>query len=113
MVLHFLARPADVVRELCRITRPGGAVIILDLIPHTQEWMKEKMQHRWLGFDRSTVEKWLIDGGAFEVEHELTGAYAGGKMEKNGKRPVEIFVARARIPSASPETYPGMSHERH
>jgi ArsR family transcriptional regulator len=100
MVLHFLERPAEAIRELCRITRPGGSVILLDLIPHTQEWMKEQMQHRWLGFDKPTIERWLGDVGAREIEYGLTGSYAGGQPEKNGKHPVEIFVARAVIPAS-------------
>ncbi|MGH7832063.1 MAG: ArsR/SmtB family transcription factor [Candidatus Binatia bacterium] len=99
MVLHFLERPAEAVRDLCRITRPGGSVILLDLAPHTQEWMKEQMQHRWLGFERQTIEKWLSDAGACKIEYELTGSYAGGQTERNGKQPVEIFVARAVIPT--------------
>jgi ArsR family transcriptional regulator len=102
MVLHFLERPAEAVRELCRITRPGGSVILLDLVPHTQEWMKEQMQHRWLGFHRQTIEKWLGDAGASKIEYELTGSYAGGQAEKNGKHPVEIFVTRAVIPASRP-----------
>ena len=100
MVLHFLERPAEAVRELCRITQPGGSVILLDLIPHTQEWMKEQMQHRWLGFEKQTIEKWLSDAGACKIEYELTGSYAGGQTEKNGKHPVEIFVTRAAIPAS-------------
>jgi ubiquinone/menaquinone biosynthesis C-methylase UbiE len=100
MVLHFLERPAEAVRELCRITRPGGSVILLDLVPHTQAWMTEQLQHRWLGFERQTIEKWLSAAGACKIEYEPTGSYAGGQGEKNGKRPVEIFVSRAVIPAS-------------
>lgn len=98
MVLHFLENPARAITETCRVVRSGGPVILVDLVPHTQGWMREEMAHRWLGFERRTVEKWLRGGGAGRVEYELTGAYAGGKMSKNGKRPVEIFVARAALP---------------
>jgi ArsR family transcriptional regulator len=101
MVLHFVERPAEAIRELCRITRPGGSVILLDLVPHTQEWMTEQTQHRWLGFERGPVETWLSDAGACKVEYEPTGSYAGAQSEKNGKHPVEIFVARAVV-AASP-----------
>ncbi|MBI3001932.1 MAG: metalloregulator ArsR/SmtB family transcription factor [Deltaproteobacteria bacterium] len=98
LVLHFLEQPAKAVLELCRILRPGGPVILVDLVPHGQEWMREEMAHRWLGFERSAVEAWLRAGGVPQVEYELTGAYAGGKMTRNGKRPVEIFVARGIVP---------------
>ena len=98
MVLHFLADPARAVAELVRITRPGGSVVLLDLVPHNQEWMRDEMAHRWLGFDEKTVEKWLRAAGAADVEFELTGSYAGEKAKRNGKRAVEIFVARAVAP---------------
>ncbi|MFQ5681694.1 MAG: ArsR/SmtB family transcription factor [Candidatus Binatia bacterium] len=98
MVLHFLKDPARAIAELCRITRPGGSLILLDLVPHRQEWMRGEMAHRWLGFKRSSVEKWLRAGGVSQVEYELTGAYAGEKVNRNGNHPVEIFVARGCLP---------------
>jgi ubiquinone/menaquinone biosynthesis C-methylase UbiE len=100
MVLHFLADPHRAIVELCRITRCGGSVIVVDLVQHHQEWMREQMAHRWLGFEKSSIEKWFRDAGVTEINYELTGAYAGEKMARNGNRPVEIFVARARMPSA-------------
>ena len=98
MVLHFLAEPERALAELCRITRAGGFVIVVDLVRHNQEWMRAQMAHRWLGFDRDTVEQWFHAAGAATVDYELTGSYAGEKMARNGNRPVEIFVARACLP---------------
>jgi ubiquinone/menaquinone biosynthesis C-methylase UbiE/DNA-binding transcriptional ArsR family regulator len=98
MVLHFLDTPERAITELCRVTRPGGTVIVVDLVPHEETWMREEMAHRHLGFTSECVQEWMLDAGAHEVEHELTGAYAGRSMNRNGKRPVEIFVARGRIP---------------
>jgi ArsR family transcriptional regulator len=100
MVLHFLENPERAVRELCRVTRPGGSIVLLDLVPHDQEWMRQEMAHLWLGFERAVIERWFRKAGASEVDFELTGSYAGGKPNKNGKRPVEIFVARAIMPAA-------------
>jgi hypothetical protein len=61
--------------------------------------MREQMAHRWLGFEKSSIEKWFRDAGVTEINYELTGAYAGEKMARNGNRPVEIFVARTVMPS--------------
>jgi ubiquinone/menaquinone biosynthesis C-methylase UbiE/DNA-binding transcriptional ArsR family regulator len=95
MVLHFLLDPQRAVAELCRITRAGGSVIVVDLVRHNQEWMREQMAHRWLGFERSSIEAWLRAAGVDDITYELTGTYAGEKLARNGNRPVEIFVARA------------------
>jgi ubiquinone/menaquinone biosynthesis C-methylase UbiE/DNA-binding transcriptional ArsR family regulator len=99
MVLHFLPEPQRAIQELCRVTRAGGRVILVDLVRHNQEWMREQMAHRWLGFDRDTVEQWLRAAGAEAVDYELTGSYAGEKMARNGNQPVEIFIARACLPA--------------
>ena len=99
MVLHFLADPARAMAGLCRITRPGGSVILVDLVQHKQEWMREQMAHQWLGFDRPAIERWFRQAGATAVDYELTGSFAGEKLARNGNRPVEIFVARATLPA--------------
>ena len=81
-----------------RIARPGGSVVLVDLVAHKQEWMREQMAHQWLGFDRGSIEKWFCGAGAESVDYDLTGSFAGEKMARNGNRPVEIFVARAMLP---------------
>jgi SAM-dependent methyltransferase len=98
MVLHFLPDPKRAISELCRITRSGGAVILVDLVQHQQEWMRRQMAHRWLGFGRVEIEKWFATSGAGAVDYDLTGSFAGEKLAPNGNRPVEIFVARASLP---------------
>jgi ArsR family transcriptional regulator len=99
MVLHFLPDPARAIAGLCRIVRPGGTVILVDLVEHRQEWMREQMAHQWLGFDRGAIEEWFRAAGAVAVDYDLTGSYAGEKIARNGNRPVEIFVARASLPA--------------
>ena len=99
MVLHFLPNPQSAIAGLCRITRPGGSVILVDLVQHKQEWMREQMAHQWLGFDRQAIEGWFRDAGAESIDYDLTGSFAGEKLARNGNRPVEIFVARAILPT--------------
>ena len=100
MVLHFITDPQAAVAELCRIVKPGGSVIVVDLVAHEQQWMREEMAHRWLGFSREAVTGWLRGAGADAVEYQGTGSFAAEKIARNGKRSVEIFVARAAIPLA-------------
>ena len=74
-------------------------MILVDLVQHKQEWMREQMAHQWLGFERNSIERWFRDAGVTNVDYDLTGSFAGEKMARNGNRPVEIFVARARLPA--------------
>lgn len=97
MVLHYLRDPERAVAELCRITRRSGPIILVDLVEHEQEWMRQEMAHRWLGFERAAVEGWLRRAGVIELDYQLTGSYAGEKMARDGNRPVEIFVARGSL----------------
>ena len=99
MVMHFLPDPQSAIAELCRITRPGGSVILVDLVQHKQQWMREQMAHQWLGFDRRAIEGWFREAGAESIDYDLTGAFAGEKLARNGNRPVEIFVTRATLPT--------------
>jgi ArsR family transcriptional regulator len=99
MVLHFLPDPARAVGALCRIVRPGGVVILVDLVQHQQEWMRAQMAHQWLGFEAKSMEKWFHDAGAAAVHYDRTGSFAGEKIARNGNRPVEIFVVRATLPT--------------
>jgi ArsR family transcriptional regulator len=101
MVLHFLPDPERAIAGLCRITRPGGRVILVDLVEHKQEWMREQMAHRWPGFGRKQIEKWFGAAGAESVDYDLTGSFAGERLARNGNRPVEIFVAHASLPANS------------
>jgi ubiquinone/menaquinone biosynthesis C-methylase UbiE len=116
MVLHFLPDPGPAIAGLCRITRPGGTIILVDLVQHNQEWMREQMAHRWLGFDRAAIEKWFHAAGVKTVDYQLTGSYAGEKMARNGNRPVEIFVTRACLPAqttANPTRKAKKINDRH
>jgi ubiquinone/menaquinone biosynthesis C-methylase UbiE/DNA-binding transcriptional ArsR family regulator len=106
MVLHFLPDPQRAIADLCRITRPGGSVILVDLVQHKQDWMREQMAHQWLGFDRALINRWFREGGAEAVDYDLTGSFAGEKIARNGNRPVEIFVARASLPAATKRKMP-------
>jgi ubiquinone/menaquinone biosynthesis C-methylase UbiE/DNA-binding transcriptional ArsR family regulator len=98
MVLHFLPEPERAIAELCRVTRAGGSVILVDLVQHNQTWMREQMAHQWLGFDQPSIAEWFRLGGAESIDYDLTGSFAGERLARNGNRPVEIFVARATLP---------------
>lgn len=58
LVLHHLEQPLEAVREAARILRPGGALLIVDMVPHDREGFRHTMDHRHLGFSQETIESW-------------------------------------------------------
>jgi ArsR family transcriptional regulator len=59
LVLHHVASPEAVLAEAARCLRPGGRLLLVDMLPHERETFRNEMGHVWLGFDRQRIEQWL------------------------------------------------------
>lgn len=81
MVLHHLASPYEGITESNRILKKGGSLIIVDLEKHSNEEMRAKFGHRWLGFFSEEMENWLINAG-FRI-NENTRFKGAKKMKIN------------------------------
>lgn len=63
MVLHHLPEPHKVFVEIFRILQKQGYLLVIDLLPHREESMREKFGDLWLGFSPDTLEAWLEESG--------------------------------------------------
>ena len=66
--LHHAEDPARAVCSAHRILRPGGQVLILDLVRHRFEQARERYGDRWLGFAASDLQCWMENAGFESIE---------------------------------------------
>ena len=63
MVLHYLPSPSDAIREMARVVRPGGVIVVVDFVRHEHEWMSQELGVTWLGFDPAEIASWFAQAG--------------------------------------------------
>jgi len=59
MVLHHLSEPLKAIKEISRVLTKNGKILLIELLSHQNENMRNKYADLWLGFSEHELIKWL------------------------------------------------------
>ena len=115
MVLHHLPTLDGPLAEMRRVLKPGAPLALLDLVPHSEDWMREAQGDRLLGVDPADVRAGLERHGFTGLRLETptdhycpapprTGAGGGSANEQRQPHPagavrLPLFLVRANAPA--------------
>lgn len=88
LVLPYVAEPVRIIQEAARALRPGGRLLLTDLMPHERSEYRQTLGHQWQGFAEEQVLGWFQAAGLEE------GRYRSLPPEPNAKGP-RLFAASA------------------
>ena len=97
MYLHHVEFPPEAIKEMARVLKPEGMLVITDLDTHGFEFLKREHNDSWMGFARDDIRRWLEEAGLREVAVECVGENCCASSSCGSERAkISIFVASGK-----------------
>jgi ubiquinone/menaquinone biosynthesis C-methylase UbiE len=97
MFLHHVGSPVRAIKEMTRILKPGGKLVITDLDEHNYEFLKTEQNDRWMGFRREDISAWFSEAGLKGVKVECANENCCSTSNCGcTEAKVSIFIAQGK-----------------
>ncbi len=97
LVLHYVPEPEVAIAEARRTLKPGGRLLIVDMMPHERDDLLQEMGHVWRGFSEAQI------ASMFEAAGFSAGRFHPLPPDEAAKGPT-LFSAVARRANSASET---------
>lgn len=94
MYLHHVPDPLSAIKEMKRILKPGGKLVITDLDAHAFEFLRTEHFDRWMGFSREDIKRWFTLAGLKNVTVDCVGGDCCTKSCMSSEEAqISVFIA--------------------
>lgn len=94
MYLHHVETPPQAIREMARILKARGKLVLTDMDEHHFEFLRTEHHDRWMGFKRLDIQHWLAEAGLKDVVVDCVGENCCAQSSSGREyASISIFVA--------------------
>ncbi|MFZ5353726.1 MAG: class I SAM-dependent methyltransferase [Bacillota bacterium] len=94
MALHHVENVKQAIKEMYRVLKNNGSLVITDVEEHNGYWAIEEMHDVWMGFSRAQILRWLEEAGFKDIEVYSIGLMCKGYSSKGEYTETGIFLAK-------------------
>jgi ubiquinone/menaquinone biosynthesis C-methylase UbiE len=94
MVLHHCPNPESAVKEMVRVLKPNGSLVLADMEEHKERWLKDEVADLWLGFNLQKIKEMLQTAGLKNVKVKMLQTKCCGISISGRKAEIGIFLVK-------------------